>query len=448
MIQSTGAGGALTVQQQRALLWLMSGAACWRWLLGAHTPVPSQDGVNYLWMAEQFARWEPAAALSEPFSPLWPLLLSLPIALGAESVIAAKALGSLLGALALWPIAAIAEQLRRDAGLPAAALAATSSLLARTAVEAYTEPLFVLVAAAGLYCGVTGRARWLGVASAVAFWVRPEGMLLAVPFALLAWRRHRQALLWVVGGVLLLGAWRMLCGHGFDPVPKLAFHEARGDLGDERGSVLGNLIAAPTAYMEAFLVAGLLAVLALRPPQPRGAGSLWLTLLCGVAVIVSFVVRRRFFVGWSAAVLPLAGVGTAGLRAIGGRGRELVLAVACSFDLWTAWHGTIDDDRIAERYVGEYLAADLLPGEVVAGDLTRVLYFAGSRPLPARHFDADRLIAMASAPQVRFVVLSSRSKRAVHDAVIVGLPQFMRYQLPRRLEELAEERGLTVLVRP
>ena len=440
-------GETLDARQHRMLLWLMCGAASWRWLLSARTPVPSEDGVNYLWMAEQFADLQVSAALSEPFSPLWPLLLSVPMAFGVDPLVAAKVLGSVVGALALWPIAAIAERLRPGAGLPAAALAATSSLLSRTAAEVYTEPLFVLVAAVALYCGLTNRVRLLGLAAATAFWVRPEGVLLVVPFLLLGWRKNWPAVLWVVGGVALLGLVRMLCGHGFDPVPKLAFHEARADLGDERGALFGNLLAVPAAYMEAFLAAGLLAFLALLPPRPRGSGALWWTLLCGVAVIVSFVVRRRFFLGWSAAVLPLAGVGVAGLGRIGPRGRELILGVACSFDLWTAWHGTIDENRIAERYIGRQLAADLVPGEVVTGDLTRVLYFAGMRPLPARHFDAGQLIEMASAPDVRYVVLSSRSKRGVHDEVVAGLPQFTRYAMPRQLEDLAEERGVTVLVR-
>lgn len=434
--------------EQRALLWLMVGATCWRWLLATRTPVPAEDGANYLWMAERFAALDAAAALSEPFSPLWPLLLAVPIACGAPPLPAGQVLGCVLGGLALLPLAAVAERLRRGAGLPAAALAATSSLLARTAAEVLTEPLFVLVAAAGIWCGVAGRTKGLLLAGAAAFLVRPEGLLLPLPFALLDWRRHRLALLGPPAAVLAFGLWRLSSGHGFDPVPKLAFHAQRSELGAERGFVLGNLLAVPGAFAEAFLLAGLLALLALRPPRPRGSAALWLELLCGIAAIVSFVVRRRFFVGWAAAVLPLAGIGLAGLHRIGARGRELALVLACGVDLWTAWHGTIDENRIAERLVGRHLREHLAPGETVAGDLTRLLYFAGMRPLPARHFDAASLAAMARAPSVRFVALSSRSQRGVHDEVVAELADsFGRYELPRSLGDAAEDRGITVLVR-
>jgi hypothetical protein len=348
----------------------------------------------------------------------------------------------------LWPVALLAERLRSGAGVPAAALAATSSLLARTAVEGYTEPLFALVAATALLCGLGGRRWWLGALAGVAFLVRAEGCLLVVPFVLLAPKRHAVALLPVLAAVLLFGAWRLQTGHGFDPVPKLAFHALRDDLDGERGDLLGNLLAAPRAYMEAFLAAGALAVLALRKPSPRGAAALWLALLCGIAAIVTFVVRRRFFVGWAGAVLPLAGIGVAGLARLGQRGRELLLALACGLDVLVGWRGVIDADRIAERYVGEHLAERLAPGQTVAGDFTRVLWYAGPRPRPARHFDADWLLAAARRPEVAFVVLNARGGRGVYDAVVAGLRgAFSRYELTGVLGELADERGITVWMR-
>lgn len=436
----------LAEPQRRAVLWLTVAAICWRVLLARRTPVPAEDGVVYLWMAQQFAAGDAAAALSEPFSPLWPALLAVPIALGSDPFVAGKIVGAVCGGMLVWPVALLAERVRAGAALPAAAFAATSSLLARTAVEVYTEPLFALAIALGLLAALAGRWWWLGGAAATAFLVRPEGVLLPAVFVLAAPRRAWRALVPVAGAVVAFGAWRAACGLGFDPVPKLSFHGLRDDLAG-RGDLLANLVALPTAYMEAFLAAGLLAALALWPPVSRGTGRLWGTLLVAFLPIVTFVVRRRFFVGWGAAVFALAGVAVARMR-LGTRGRELLLAVACGLDLWTAWNGTIEADRIAERLVGEHLAGRLAPGETVSGDMTRVLWFAGQRALPARHFDAAALVAMAASPGVRFVVLSERSQRDVHDEVVAALgATFTRYDLPAGLRDQADRRGITVLVR-
>ncbi|MHC5071182.1 MAG: hypothetical protein ACYTGO_11930, partial [Planctomycetota bacterium] len=47
----------------------------WRVLIAALTVVPSEDGANYLWMAERFAAGDATGALSEVFPPLMPLTL-------------------------------------------------------------------------------------------------------------------------------------------------------------------------------------------------------------------------------------------------------------------------------------------------------------------------------------------------------------------------------------
>ena len=435
---------AVTLSWRRALPWIVLGALLWRALLAWRTPVPAEDGVTYLWMAQQFAGGRAADALSEPFSPLWPLLLALPIRLGVEPVFAAQVLGSLCGALAVWPVAAIAERLRPGAGVPAAALAATSRLFALTAVEGYTEPLFALAVACGVLAGL--RERWwtLGLCGALAFLVRPEGMLLPLPFVLL---RGWRALPPVAAVVLLFGLWRAACGLGFDPVPKVAFHGLRDDLGDERGSVLHNLLALPTAYMEAFAAAGLFAAMSPLPPRRPGLGRL--AALLGIALLpmLTFVVRRRFLVGWTGVVTPLAGAGIAALPRATVRVRAVATALACALDLVLGWHGTIDSNRIGERLVGEHLASRLAPGETIAGDLTRVLWFAGQRPLPARHFDAAWFVARARADGVRFVVVGS-NRRDSFAAIQQGIAdRFAPCALPPALRAAAEDRGLAVFER-
>lgn len=450
--------------RQRALLWLCVAAVCWRWLLAARTPVPAEDGVNYLWMAQQFALGDAAAALSEPFAPLWSLLLALPIALGAEPFVAGQVLGCLCGGLAVLPVAALGERLARGAGPIAAALCATSSVFARTAAEVLTEPLFVLLAATATWAGCSERWWRCGLGIGAAFLVRPEGAVLLLPFAALAPRRAWRPAL-VLGAVIAaFGLWRQLCGHGFDPVPKLAFHGLRDDLGDARGDLVANALALPGAFFEAFAGAAVLAVIAAWPRvwhgTPPGAArvrrQLWLALGCGVAVLLTFVVRRRFFVSWGGAVWPLAAVVVARVGALVGAlggaraGRlltELLLAAVCGADLFTGWCGTIDADRLGERLVGRHLAERVPMGRVVVSDFTRLLWFAGQRPLPPRHFDAAWYLAAAQRPEVEFVVLNERH-RAVFDAVADRLgAAFARYDLPPHLRDAAQRRGIAVFVR-
>lgn len=468
----------LDAKQRRSLLWLTVAALLWRWMLAARTPVPAVDGVTYLWMAQRFAVGDAAAALSEPFSPLWPALLALPIRLGMEPVLAGKLLGCLLGAFTLWPVAAIAERFRPGAGLAAAVMCATARSLCLPAAEVYTEPLFAFVLAMGVLTGL--REQWwrLGVWSALAFLVRAEGVLLPLAFATA--RGGFRALLPCGAAVLSFGAWRWSLQLGLDPVPKLAFHEARDDLGAARGDVGANLLQLPTVYMEAFLLPGVLAVLSWLPPRRAGIGRVWALFALALLPMLTFVVRRRFFASWSPLVLALAGVGwtavaarfgaarfgaTRGLGAtseqgaetqhsgshgllLAAGGRDLVLALSCVLDLVLGWNGVMDPDRAAERWVGLHLRDRLEAGQTVAGDMTRVLWFADQRPLPARHFEPEWFVDRAHAPEVRFVVLSIGTRRESYTRIAAGIAdQFVPYVLPPFLRDAAADRGIAVFVR-
>ncbi len=420
---------------------LVVAAIGWRLWLAHRTPVPAEDGVSYLWMAQRFAAGDWAAALAEVFPPGFPLLCAGGVAIGVDAWTVAVACGVLAAGLCLLPLVAIAEHVRPGAGLPAAVLWTSSSLLARNAAEVYSEPPFLLAMALGCCCGL--RAQWwrLGMWSGVAFWIRPEGALLAVAFVFARRRAALMSLVPVVGAVLALAATRWACGHGFDPLPIHEFHAQRDDLA-ERGHVWTNLLQIPAAWFEAFGPAGLLPLFAMRR---RGTGPLVWQVVLQIAVVCMFVVRRRFFLSAAVPALALAGAAVAVLP----RGlRHLTLAALAAFGLASAWNGTIEPDRLAERRVGEFLAARLQPGDELTGDLTRVLWFAGRRPLPPRHFAVAELLAMASPPAVRFVVLSERSRREQYAELVKGLAdRFERLVLPRELDELARARGVAVFAR-
>jgi len=431
-------------------VWLVAlGALAWQGLLALRTPVPSEDGVCYLWMAQQFAAGEWSQALSMVFPPGFPLLLAPWLALGLPAEPVGIVCGALCVAMTLVPLARIAESYRAGAGLPAAVLFAASPLLGRVAVEVYSEPPFLLLMAWGTWFGL--RSRWwgLGLCAGLAFWIRPEGLLLAFAFVLAARGPALRALLPAALAVLLLALLRWLAGHGFDPLPILSFHEQRDDLSG-RGDLLGNLLLVPGAWLEAYGLAGLLPVVLLVPTVRRRAptttpAALWWQIVLQVAVVCTFVVRRRFLLSAAVPVAALGGMALASLPRIFCRS---LLVLCTATGLVIGFLGTIESDRTAERQIGEYLATRLQPGSTVTGDLTRVLWFAGQRPLPPRHFDGPQLAAMAAPANVQFVVISDRSQRAASQQVLPLLAaDFERLQLPESLARLADQRGLAVFAR-
>jgi hypothetical protein len=167
----------------------------------------------------------------------------------------------------------------------------------------------------------------------------------------------------------------------------------------------------------------------------------WILLL-GVVVICAFLPRRRFLVSWSFAVIPVAAMGLCALPR-GARAPALWAVVAFGLALSLR---TTEPNRIAEREVGKYLAARLSPGQQVSGDMTRVIYYAGRRPLTPRRSSIEELVQAALDPGVRYVVLGSR--RASTPAVRQRIgAEYAPLSLPSDLEALADDRGILVLQR-
>ena len=417
--------------------------AAWALVLSAMTSVPSEDGVSYLWMAQQFAAGEFRAALSSVFPPGYPLLLAPGMALGADPERLAQALGALALAATVWPLARLGAAFAPGAAWPTVVLFAASPLLPRLAAEAYSEPAFVLVMAWGAWWGTQQRWWSVGTAAAVAFAIRPEGSLLAASFVCLQPWRAWRALLPLGGSVLLLAGARAAAGHGFDVLPLLAFHEQRDDLPD-RGMVLVHLLRTPGLLLEAYVLAALLLVRAATRRLPVVQRPAMWQVLLQIAVVATFVARRRFFVSCANAVYPLAGAVLAGWSP---RWRHAVLGGSVLLGVLLGLTGGVGADRAAEAAVGRWLAPQLQGQELVT-DLPRIAWFAGHRPPAPRHFTAAQLLAQANAPDVRHVVLSIGSKRGQFDELQQGLTEaFVRVELPASLRELADRRGIAVFAR-
>jgi hypothetical protein len=417
----------------------------WRLLVAVFTVVPSEDGVNYLWMAERFAAGHASAALSEVFPPLMPLLIAPWIWLGADPFPTAQVLLAAAGALAVVPIVHASEAILEGSGRWAGLITVFAHLPVRFAAEVYTEPLFILVGACALWAGAVNRWVLLGLLAGLAFWVRPEAAFLPLGFLLFRPRRAWRALLTFGALVLLLSFWRAALGLGLNISPKLAFNWERTVFATETTATafFTHLLKLPWLWIEAFSLAGLLAIWgAIRSKEPAKKPILWIWLLVLLLVAV-FLPRRRFLVGWMFTIAPLAAMGLATFQP---RWRNVLLAIIILLSLVLSLRVT-NPNRAAERDLGRHLAAVLHEPDRVTGDMTRVLYFAGQRPLPPRHFTTGELVEMARKPRAaRFVVLSTERPTALEVEQRLS-PTFARAKLPSTLVGKCADRGILVLER-
>ncbi len=433
---------------RRRLLHFVLAAFGLRAFASALAPIPAEDAANYLWMAQRFAAGDAESALSEVFPPLLSLLIAPFLLLPIDPFRAGQLVTAVCGALAVWPLVRLVERTEPGQGLPAAVLATIAPLVVRYGAEVYSEPVFLLAATASMGAALDRRPALAGVLAGVAFWARPEALALGLAPLLISGRRGLVALVPLVGAAIGLAAWRSAAGLPFELLPKLGLHAVRGDGAFDGaqlhvGQFLEHVVALPGIWLEAFQLAGVLALLGLwharRDPALRPHR---LVLLVGILAILLFLPRRRFLISWFFVVLPFA---VRGLRSLPERGRWPTLFVAGLTGLFASLK-IGETDRIGERQVGEYLGARLEPDETVAGDMTRVLWFAGSRPIPPRHFSVEELVDRAQEPTVRFVVLGARrdGTQQVEQALA---PDFTRYVLPEIEQRAAFLRGILVLER-
>ncbi len=412
------------------------------------TPVPAEDAANYLWMAERFAALDAASALSEVFPPGLPLLMAPLVALGVDPFRGGQLVLAVVAALGLWPCVRIAEHVEPRTARATGWLLALVPLAVRFVGQVYTEPVFATLAAWALLFALRGRHLVSGIAAAAAFWMRPEALALPAANLVLGRARGAVALVPLALGVFGLAAWRSAEGQPFELLPKLGFNAARGDAGlgldgIAWGTVAENLLALPGAWLEAFWGVGLLAIAGAWASR-RGRNTRAFALVFGIAAlaIVLFLVRRRFLVAWVPVLALFVPVGLAGLR-------ERTRYVAQLVVVLTSIFGCLriePHDRHGERVVGEWLRSMLKDGESVAGDMTRVIWFSGGRPLSPRHFSPEELADAARRPGVRFVVFAGRraGRRELAESLA---PDFTPTGMPSRESRAAEQRGMIVLER-
>ena len=198
------------------------------------TKVPGDDGIAYLWMAEQWAKGDLGGLFQTVFHPLYPFLIGLLLRLwpGLDVVLAGQLVASLCGALAIVPLWFVAKGLFGErAAWWAGIMYAIGNWYVRHPANCMSEGPFYLLAAAWAWAVLRSRllALLAGACAGLAFLARPEGALLAAAAGLYfgAHRRWSQAAAVAVAAVLLgaLLPLGFLCtGHGFTLTPKALYN--------------------------------------------------------------------------------------------------------------------------------------------------------------------------------------------------------------------------------
>ena len=161
------------------------------------------DGVAYLGMARDFAAGEPAKALDNVFSPLYPYVVSLAHSLVTDWEVAGNLVSALLGTAAIATVYYMTREVfeRRDLAFGAAALAAIHPELAAYSASVRTEAGFFLLMT-GAMCALVmslkrhqiALAAAAGAVGGLAYLYRTEALGLLIfgpafiPFGVI-WRR-------------------------------------------------------------------------------------------------------------------------------------------------------------------------------------------------------------------------------------------------------------------
>ena len=454
----------------RAAAWggiLFGAALALRLFVSFRTALPSVDGVIFLSMAKDMAAGEWARALERVFHPLFPLLTAPLVAMGLEPFTAAKILLALFGAAGAALVLPLALELGSSLGaaLALSFLASSSVWAVRYTGDAYSEPLFLFLAALAALlhlrrAGNEGKPRRFqgflaGFFAGLAFTTRPEGAALAGALVLVGPGRLLCALGAALPALSYLGTrWTFLGEIG--PTPKLGFMLPMGPLGAPgpaegvllylenlgKAFLLGFESLGPLGWV--LTLAGIFLFLRGRSGKvPPGAKALLLALLFALLGMSAFQVKRRFLVDWAPLLLAF---GALAWDAFPGKGRPLLrvlLALVLAWNLYRLFPPR-KFEKTGEVVVARWIAGNLREGESIVTDMPRVAYYAGLRPPPPKVPGPGELARKCAHPGVRFLVLGS--KRSLLER-FGPPPPWIPAPLSPKAARAARERGIAVFTR-
>ncbi len=432
-----------------------------RWLSWERTAVLFNDGPRFLRQAEQLLQGQWAAALAEPYHPLYAAASASVAALGFELETASAAVSIAAGSVAV----VLLYRFLRDAfGEPydwlGAALFALHPRAIQFSADVQSEGLYFLLFLAAVMLawraferGSAAYASGAGAAGALAFWTRPEGLAVVVVAGALApwWARRnawgrRQLLGWgaalacpallgvaAYAGALhaATGAWQVTQkktvalseaastpNRGPSTAPD-AIRTLRPRQPKALGAALDDLwYTARSAARPVVLVGWVVALVRLRGwPGPRG---IWLfslalsygALLMWLLLTAGYVSRRHIL----PPLLPLFGYASIGLvvlwRGAADRARvlrrlahpaPLLVGAMLAIPLLVPPRRI---EKLAEREAAEWLALQprRMATESVAGIGGRVGYYAGRPMVDFRGFHPSELPDALEAERVEFAI--------------------------------------------
>ncbi|MDZ7267404.1 MAG: glycosyltransferase family 39 protein [candidate division KSB1 bacterium] len=183
-----------TTQKSRdwPFLGLLAAALLFRLLLLRFRFAIGWDEPHYLNLAANFATANFHGWLHPFWSPLYPALSGLLSLLVPDLEVAGRLVNIICGGLLLWPIYRLGVDLfGRNSARGAAALVAFYPPLAFGATSALAEPVYMLFATLGLWCGWESlkrdsarRALLAGLCWGLAYLTRPEGVGFLLVFVL------------------------------------------------------------------------------------------------------------------------------------------------------------------------------------------------------------------------------------------------------------------------
>jgi len=424
-------------------------------------PIPSRDGVAYLWMAEQWAANGLGALFDSVFHPLYPFAVGLLLRAvpgSIDTVVAGQIVAAGCSALAVLPVYFVTRRLFGErAALWAGVMFAIGAWFVRHPAECMSEGPFHLCVAlwAAALLAERPRALLAGLAAGTAFLARPEGLALVPAGMLLLARRDttRAAITHAVSAALVallqpLGS--LWTGHGFVLTPKAAFNweVGAGAANSALGHYLTNLWHMPgdawegLGYLVFPLMLGGIVWRWRRGLDVRDV-ALLLPFALQCAVFPLLRSNLRFVSGFGVLLLPFAGLAFATLLQRG-RWRWLLvlLLIASEAKLWLGNPA----DRTFERELGRWLATQMSATDTLASDMPRLWFFAHRRPPPPRVIRPEDLVHWAEQPSCRFVAL----RRGRSDDAQTGLANagFAVVELPAELRAEPDAGSVQLWQRP
>jgi hypothetical protein len=439
-------------------LWTCLAAILVRLIQAWGIPMPSNDGAQYLWMSESFARGEFSAGMNSVFHSGSSFVHALFMQLGLESFAAARIDGALLGGL--WVLLLHRICLRFADPLPAALvaiLAVFSFEGVRLVAGVYSEPLYLVWISSALLLLLNGWLRWAALFVGSAFWIRPEALTL-IP--LLFWpgwhaRERIQALAVASIAALSFVVLRAILLGDAAISPKFAVGVALGPLGatDIGGfvsglanNVLRVMLVGVTALDGVGFGLGLVGLALMRSTETQRSRLLSLSLMLGWLVMCLFQVKGRFFISQAPLLLPLTAFALHRMRQLSDRDRgahiallvcTVVLVASILVATLRVGKDVVDPplrDRESEIVLGRYLAEQLTQEDRITTDLPRVAWSAGRQPPPPTIWTAERLLAAIADRQPRYVILG-RKRSAYGELRDTLLVSYRELELPSRVND-------------